>query len=95
VTAAIADNFYGVQSSRLQESPDVFLRNGPHRVLDAEVSWDVHDRLSLSIGAENVLDANPVVVPEDYSFLGIFPFESSSGLSMNGRYVFSRVSVRF
>jgi iron complex outermembrane receptor protein len=95
VTAAIADNFYGVQSSRLQESPDVFLRNGPHRVLDAEVSWDVHERLSLSIGAENVLDANPVVVPEDYSFLGIFPFESSSGLSMNGRYVFSRVSVRF
>jgi iron complex outermembrane receptor protein len=95
VTAAIADNFYGVQSSRLQESPDVFLRNGPHRVLDAEVSWDAHDRLSLSIGAENVLDANPVVVPEDYSFLGIFPFESSSGLSMNGRYVFSRVSVRF
>lgn len=96
VTAAVSGNYYGVQTDRLQELPvDIFLENGPHFVVDAEATWDVHERLSVTVGAENVFDARPVVVPDDFNFLGIFPYNSSSGLSMNGRYIFTRLGVQF
>ena len=99
LTLGLAGNYYGLQAYRLEEGagtePDVFLDNGPHLVMDAEVTYDINDMLTLSMGAENLLDKDPVVRPEGYNFRGIFPFYSSSGLSMNGRYVWSRLSVKF
>lgn len=98
LTFGLSGNYYGLQAFRLEEGAtpdsDVFLDNGPHFIVDAEASYDF-DRFSLSIGAENVLDKEPVVRPDGYNFRGIFPFYSSSGLSMNGRYVYTRLSVSF
>ena len=91
----LAGNYYGEQIYRLQEDPDEFLDNGPHFVLDADASWEFSDRLRFSIGAENVLDKNPVVRPEGFNFRGIFPFFSSSGLDMNGRYIYTRITASF
>ncbi|MDH5591189.1 MAG: TonB-dependent receptor, partial [Gemmatimonadota bacterium] len=99
VTVALAGNYYGVQSYRLEEgagtSPDVFQENGPHLVWDLDATYEFNDRLSLSVGAENILDRNPPARPDGYNFLGIFPFYSSSGLNMNGRYVYTRLNVHF
>ncbi|MEZ4423408.1 MAG: TonB-dependent receptor [Gemmatimonadota bacterium] len=95
----LAGNWYGQQIDRLEEgatpAEDVFLENGPHFVVDADATFQVTEGLRFSIGAENLLNAEPVVVPDGYNFSGIFPFDSSSGLSMNGRYIYTRVQVSF
>lgn len=80
---------------RCEPNGDVFLDNGPHFITDARVGWEIRDGLELAIGAENLFDATPAVVPQGFNFLGIFPFEDSSGLSMNGRYVYTQLKVRF
>jgi iron complex outermembrane receptor protein len=99
LTVGVATNYWGKRIFRLEEgaagTPDVFLNDYPNVVLDAEVSYDITELLTLAVGAENVFDAAPVVVPDGYNFQGIFPFNDSSGVSMNGRYVWSRISVRF
>lgn len=99
LTLAISGNYYGLQQYRLEEgtggSPDVFLDNGPHFIVDGEAGYTFAERFTLAIGAENLLNKDPAVRPEGYDFLGIFPYYSSSGLSMNGRYVYTRLGVRF
>jgi iron complex outermembrane receptor protein len=93
-TIAAAGNHYGEQTFLLQEDPDVFQDNGPHFVLDAETAFRIRDGFEISVGAENLLDRNPPARPADFSFLGIFPYFSSSGLHINGRYVYAQVRVR-
>jgi iron complex outermembrane receptor protein len=80
---------------RCEPNGDVFLDNGPNWVFDGRVGVKFLDRYELAVGAENLLDTRPVVVPDGFNFLGIFPFQSSSGLSMNGRYVYTQLKVRF
>ncbi len=63
--------------------------------MDGEAGYTFAERFTLAIGAENLLNKDPEVRPEGYNFLGIFPYYSSSGLSMNGRYVYTRLGVRF
>ena len=91
----LAGNFYGEQVYRLQEDPDEFLDNGPHFVVDGDASYTFSDRFTVAIGAENLLNAEPAVRPEGFNFQGIFPFFSSSGLNMNGRYIYTRLGVSF
>ncbi len=79
---------------RCMANGDVFLDNGPHFIVDARTGWKIRDGLEIDIGAENLLDARPAVVPQGFNFLGIFPFEDSSGLSMNGRYVYTQLKVK-
>jgi iron complex outermembrane receptor protein len=79
---------------RCEANGDVFLDNGPHFIIDARTGWQISDALEISIGAENLLDARPAVVPDGFNFQGIFPFEGSSGVSMNGRYVYTQIKVR-
>lgn len=99
LTLGAAANYWGKRVFRLEEgaggAPDVFLEDEPQVVFDAEASYDITERLTLALGAENVFNAMPVVVPDGYNFQGIFPYMDSSGVSMNGRYVWSRLSVRF
>lgn len=99
MTLGLATNYWGLQQFRLEEgvggSPDVFLDNGPHFILDGEASYDFAERFTLGIGVENLLGKEPAVRPDGYNFGGIFPYYSSSGVSMNGRYIYSRVSVKF
>ena len=94
----LAGNYYGEQTYRLAEgtqgAPDTFLPNGPHYVLDADAAYALTTGLEISLGAENLLDQRPVVRPAGENFLGIFPFYSSSGLSMNGRYVYAQIKVK-
>ncbi len=91
----LAGNYYGEQVYRLQEDPDEFLDNGPHFIVDGDASYEFADRLTVSIGAENLLNKEPVVRPDGFNFRGIFPYYSSSGLSMNGRYIYTRIKVGF
>ena len=78
-----------------QGAGSVFLDNGPHLVLDAEASYQLRQGLTLSIGAENVTNQEPPVRPAGFNFSGNLPDYSSSGLHMNGRYVYTQPRVQF
>lgn len=73
----------------------VFLDNGPHVVFDAEVSYQIRRGLSISVGAENLTNKEPPVRPNGFDFSGNFPYFATSGLHMNGRYVFTQLRVQF
>jgi iron complex outermembrane recepter protein len=73
----------------------VFQENGPHLVLNGDVGFDVNDRFRIQAGAENLTNRRPPVRPDGFDFSGIFPFFSTSGLHMNGQYLWTKVSVRF
>jgi iron complex outermembrane recepter protein len=95
---ALSANFYGVQAFRLEEGqagqPDVFLDNGPHVVWNGSLGYTISERLGLFLGVENLTNKRPPVRPDGYDFLGIFPFYSTSGLSMNGQYIYTRINVK-
>jgi len=80
---------------RCIDSFDVFLDNGPHLVFDADASFRILNGLEISIGAENITNKEPPVRPAGFNFSGNFPYYSSSGLHMNGRYIYTQLRVRF
>jgi iron complex outermembrane recepter protein len=80
---------------RCTDSFDAFLDNGPHVVFDADASFRVRRGLELSVGAENITNREPPVRPAAFNFSGNFPYYSTSGLHMNGRYVYTQLRVNF
>ena len=86
-------NYYGVQTSLLQENPDVLLDSGPFNVFDAEIGYELGWGLEINVGVENLTDQRPALLPGDYNFFGIFPYPGSSSLGVNGRYAYTRVRV--
>jgi iron complex outermembrane recepter protein len=73
----------------------VFLDNGPHLVFDGDVSYQIRRGLSITVGAENLTNRAPPVRPVGFDSNGAFPFFSTSGLSINGRYIYTQLRVQF
>ncbi|RIJ26636.1 TonB-dependent receptor plug domain-containing protein [Henriciella mobilis] len=61
-------------------------------IIDASVDFQVSERVSLGLGADNVLDEYPTMTPSNQSFNGIFPYSSRSPYGFSGRYVYARAS---
>jgi iron complex outermembrane recepter protein len=80
---------------RCTTDADVFLDNGPHWVFDGDVSFQLRPGLELGVGAENLTNREPPVRPQGFNFQGNFPYYSTSGLHMNGRYIYTQFRVRF
>jgi len=66
----------------------------PEWLADVEVGYRF-SRFTLAIGAQNLFDTFPDRNLEPNSNLGIFTYPSSSPFGMNGRFVYTRASVRF
>ncbi|HEV8630823.1 MAG TPA: TonB-dependent receptor [Thermoanaerobaculia bacterium] len=66
----------------------------PKWLADLEVGYRFR-RLTLAVGAQNLFDAFPDRNLPANSNLGIFTYPSHSPFGMNGRFVYSRASVRF
>jgi len=73
----------------------VFLDNGPHLVFDGDVSYEIRRGLTVAVGAENLTNREPPVRPVGFDSNGAFPYFSTSGLSINGRYIYTQVRVQF
>jgi iron complex outermembrane recepter protein len=82
-------------SVRCTDSFDAFLDNGPHVVFDADAGFRIRRGLELSVGAENITNREPPVRPAAFNFSGNFPYYSTSGLHMNGRFVYTQLKVNF
>ncbi len=85
----------GTPNVRCLAGGSVFLDNGPHFVLDADIGFQIREGLEISLGVENLTNKEPPVRPSGFNFSGIFPYYSSSALHMNGRYIYSTIRVAF
>jgi iron complex outermembrane recepter protein len=98
LTASLSANQYGTQWVRLSEGvggePDFLFDTGGEAVFNGSLSYDINDHFGIALGAENLTNKRPNVRPDGFDFLGIFPFYSTSGLNINGRYVYARVNVK-
>jgi len=67
---------------------------GAEWLTDIEVGYRFR-RFTVAVGAQNLFDTFPDRNLDANSNLGIFTYPSHSPFGMNGRFVYSRVSVRF
>jgi iron complex outermembrane receptor protein len=69
---------------------------GSEWVFDTSVSYQVNERFSLSVGADNVTDELPEEVIAANSFSGILPYSGgNTPFGFNGRFFYARASLRF
>lgn len=66
----------------------------PEWITDLEVTYQA-DRFIVGAGAQNLFDVFPDENVPANSNLGIFPFPSHSPFGMNGRFVYTRLTLRF
>ena len=64
-------------------------------ILDASVNFNVTDKFSVGIGADNLLDEYPTMTPDNQNFNGIFPYSSRSPFGFSGRFVYARASYNW
>ncbi|MDX2300523.1 MAG: TonB-dependent receptor [Xanthomonadaceae bacterium] len=69
---------------------------GGEWVFDTSVSYQVNERFTLSVGADNVTDELPEEVIAANSFNGILPYSGgNTPFGFNGRFFYARASLRF
>nr|WP_321510831.1 TonB-dependent receptor [uncultured Hyphomonas sp.] len=64
-------------------------------IIDASVNFNVTDKFSVGIGADNLLDEYPTMTPDGLNFNGIFPYSSRSPFGFSGRFVYARASYNW
>lgn len=67
----------------------------PAVLLDLEGRWYVNDMLTLSVGADNVLDEYPDAFPFILNTTGNTPFSNYSPYGYSGRFVYLKAAVNF
>jgi len=64
-------------------------------IMDMEASYKIYgDYATIAVGARNLLDNYPDLTPDSENFLGIFPYSTASPFGFNGRYIYSRLTVK-
>ena len=64
-------------------------------VIDASVNFNVTEKFSVGVGADNLLDEYPTMTPDGLNFNGIFPYSSRSPYGFSGRFVYARASYNW
>jgi iron complex outermembrane receptor protein len=64
---------------------------GEELQLDVEAGYQITDKLSVVVGAANLLDEYPDLSSNDINFFGNLPYDILSPVGVNGRYVYSRI----
>ncbi|KCZ87743.1 TonB-dependent receptor [Hyphomonas jannaschiana VP2] len=64
-------------------------------IIDASVNFNVTDKFSVGVGADNLLDEYPTMTPDGLNFNGIFPYSSRSPYGFSGRFVYARASYNW
>jgi iron complex outermembrane receptor protein len=66
----------------------------PKGLLDVEVGRNLVDRGRIAVGVKNAFDTFPGRMRQENSF-GIFQYPPASPFGYNGRYIYTRVELRF
>ncbi|RZJ18146.1 MAG: TonB-dependent receptor [Brevundimonas sp.] len=64
-------------------------------VVDVEARYTLSDRVTLAVGADNLLDHYPTQIQRVNNTSGAFPFSNFSPYGFNGRYVYGRIALKW
>ncbi|AQQ01485.1 ligand-gated channel [Pseudoalteromonas aliena] len=71
----------------------------PKWITDLDVAYSLTDNVSLSLGANNILDVYPDATRENVddltTFSRLFAYSSFSPYGFNGRYVYGKIEIKF
>ena len=67
----------------------------PKTVLDLEGRFTLADRLTVALGADNILDEYPDAAPGGLNSTGNTPFSTFSPFGYSGRFVYTKVTLNF
>lgn len=64
-------------------------------LVDVEARYTLSDRVTLAVGADNLLDHYPTQSQRVNNTSGAFPFSNFSPYGFNGRYVYGRIALKW
>ena len=67
----------------------------PKTVIDLEARYTWNDRLTLALGADNILDEYPDAAPAVQNGTGNTPFSTYSPFGYSGRFVYTKATLKF
>jgi iron complex outermembrane receptor protein len=67
----------------------------PKTLIDLEARYTWNDLVTLSVGADNLLDEYPDAAPRGLNSTGNTPFSTYSPFGYSGRFVYTRATVNF
>lgn len=67
----------------------------PKTVIDLEARYTWNDRLTLAVGADNLLDEYPDAAPASQNGTGNTPFSSYGPFGYSGRFVYTKATLNF
>jgi iron complex outermembrane receptor protein len=70
-------------------------RYGAELQLDVEGEYHISDNVALALGVANLLDNYPDRSISDITYFGNLPYDILSPIGVNGRYVYSRLTLTF
>jgi iron complex outermembrane recepter protein len=76
-------------------TPSLDYTLSPKTLIDLEVRYTWNDLVTLSVGADNLLDEYPDAAPRGLNSTGNTPFSTYSPFGYSGRFVYTRATVNF
>jgi iron complex outermembrane recepter protein len=67
----------------------------PKTLIDLEARYNWNDRLTLAVGADNILDEYPDAAPAALNGTGNTPFSTYSPFGYSGRFVYTKATLNF
>ena len=86
---------YGAATRVFSFDPDAHQKYGPEVQLDFEGEYRINQHVAITLGAANVLDNYPERSFYLINFFENLPYDILSPIGVNGRYVYTRLSVSF
>ena len=75
------------------EATDLTIEAAP--IVDVEARYTLNDRVTLAVGADNLLDHYPTQIQRANNTSGAFPFSNFSPYGFNGRYLYGRIALNW
>jgi iron complex outermembrane receptor protein len=76
-------------------TPSLDYTLSPKTLIDLEARYTWNDLVTLSVGADNILDEYPDAAPRGLNSTGNTPFSTYSPFGYSGRFVYTRATVNF
>lgn len=76
-------------------TPSLDYTLSPKTLIDLEARYTWNDLVTLSVGADNLLDEYPDAAPRGLNSTGNTPFSTYSPFGYSGRFVYTRATVNF
>ncbi|MBY9066134.1 TonB-dependent receptor [Hyphomonas sp. WL0036] len=67
----------------------------PKTIVDLEARYNWNDRITIAVGADNILDEYPDAAPLGLNSTGNVPFSTYSPFGYSGRFVYTKATLNF